>query len=105
MLHGTMSPLSAQQPLNNCLKHTFSLPISTFSTLGVSHVMRYMNLRYLLQDDHPTGKPGKVRELESGRGKVRESYNHHLAGARVAKILPHFIISSFSSLIFSNQRS
>ena len=27
---------------------TFSLPISTFSALGVSHVMRYINLRYLL---------------------------------------------------------
>jgi len=26
----------------------FSLPISTFSGLGVSHVMRYINLRYLL---------------------------------------------------------
>jgi len=50
-----------------------------------------------IQGDHP---PGKVRELESGQGKVREtgksqgkvreSYNHHLVGARVAKILPHF---------------
>jgi len=27
---------------------TFSMPISTFSALGVSHVMRYINLRYLL---------------------------------------------------------
>ena len=26
----------------------FSLPISTFSALGVSHVMRYINVRYLL---------------------------------------------------------
>ena len=53
-----------------------------------------------IQGDHPPGKPGKVRELESGQGKVREtgksqgkvreSYNHHLVGARVAKILPHF---------------
>jgi len=33
---------------DNCWKHTFSLPISTFSALGVSHVMRYINLRYLL---------------------------------------------------------
>jgi len=27
---------------------TFSLPISTFSALGVSHIMRYINVRYLL---------------------------------------------------------
>ena len=40
--------LSAQQLLDNCWKHTFSLPISTFSALGVSHVMHYINLRYLL---------------------------------------------------------
>ena len=45
------TPLSAQQLSDNCWKHsnhTFSLPISTFSALGVSHVMRYINLRYLL---------------------------------------------------------
>jgi len=30
------------------LKTIFSLPISTFSTLGVSHVMRCINVRYLL---------------------------------------------------------
>jgi len=30
---------------------------------------------------------GKVRETGKSQGKVRESYNHHLAGARVAKIL------------------
>jgi len=28
--------------------HLFSLPISTFSALGVFHVMRYINVRYLL---------------------------------------------------------
>jgi len=27
---------------------TFCLPISTFSALGVFHVMRYINVRYLL---------------------------------------------------------
>ena len=37
-----------QQLSDNCWKHTFSLPISTFSALGVYHVMRYINLRYLL---------------------------------------------------------
>jgi len=31
-----------------------------------------------------------VREKSGKLEKVRESYNHHLAGARVAKILPHF---------------
>ena len=42
----------------------------------------------LCQGDHSPGKPGKVRELDSGQGKVREngkvreSYNHHLAAAR-----------------------
>ena len=42
-------PVSAQQPSDNCWKHTFSLPISTFSALGVSHVMHYyINLCYLL---------------------------------------------------------
>ena len=46
-----------------------------------------------LQDDHSPGKPGKVRELDSGQGKVREngksqgkvfreSYNHHLAAVQ-----------------------
>ena len=34
------------------------------------------------QGDHSAGKHGKVRELDSGQGKVRESYNHHLAAAR-----------------------
>ena len=29
-------------------ENTFSLPISMFSTLGCLHVMRYINLRYLL---------------------------------------------------------
>jgi len=38
------TPLSAQQLSDNCWKHTFTLPISTFSALGVSHVMRYINL-------------------------------------------------------------
>ena len=42
------TPLSAQQPSDNCWKRTFSVPISMFSALGVSHVMRYINLRYLL---------------------------------------------------------
>ena len=44
------TPLSAQQLSDNCWKHTFSLPISTFRALGpgVSHVMRNINLRYLL---------------------------------------------------------
>ena len=33
----------------------------------------------------------KVVRKKSGKlEKVRESYYHHLAGARVAKILPHF---------------
>ena len=34
------------------------------------------------QGDHSAGKHGKVAELDSGQGKVRESYNHHLAAAR-----------------------
>jgi len=56
------------------------------------------------QGDHPPGKPAKVRELESGQGKVRESYNHHLAGAQVAKILPHFKdISRHSSMMGCRQ--
>jgi len=46
--------MSAQQLSDNCWKHTFSLPISAFSTLGVSHVMRYINLRYLLTYCHAT---------------------------------------------------
>ena len=40
--------LHCQEPSDNCWKHTFSLPISKFSALWVSHVMRYINLRYLL---------------------------------------------------------
>ena len=71
-------------------------------------------LLFYYQGDHPPGKPGKVRELESGQGKVREtgksqgkvreSYNHHLAGARVAKILPHFKdISRHSSMMGCRQ--
>jgi len=38
-----------------------------------------------LQGDHSPGKHGKVRELDSGQGKmekVRESYNRHLAAPR-----------------------
>ena len=41
-------PLSALQPSDNCWKHTFSLPISSFSALGVSRIICYINLRYLL---------------------------------------------------------
>ena len=33
-------PRSAQQPLDSCWRHIFSLPISTFSALGMSHIMR-----------------------------------------------------------------
>jgi len=42
------TPLTAQQLSDNCWKHTFSLPISMFSALGVSHVMCCINLQYLL---------------------------------------------------------
>jgi len=40
------TPLSAQQPSDNCWKHTFSLPVSTFSALGVSY--KSTLLTYLL---------------------------------------------------------
>jgi len=33
---------------DNRWSHTFSLPISTFSAVGAFHVMRYINVRYLL---------------------------------------------------------
>jgi len=39
---------SAHQPSDSCWSHFFSLPISTFSALGVSHIMRSINVRYLL---------------------------------------------------------
>jgi len=39
---------SAQQPSDNHWRRIFSLPISTFSALGVSHIMHYINARYLL---------------------------------------------------------
>ena len=42
------TPLSAQQLSDDLWRHTFSLPISTFSALGLSHVMCYINLCYLL---------------------------------------------------------
>jgi len=58
-----------------------------------------------LENLEKSGNWKVVREKSGKLDKVRESYNHHLAGARVAKILPHFIISSFTSLIFSNQHS
>ena len=52
---GTAQPLiiyeisqSAQQHSDNRWRHTISLPISMFSALGVFHVMRYINVRYLL---------------------------------------------------------
>ena len=59
------TPLSAQKPLDNCWKHTFSLPISMFSAFGVSHVnLCYLLtlLSYLLKDlletsDWPWGYP------------------------------------------------
>ena len=41
-------PQSAQQHSDNRWRDAFSLPISTFSALGVFHVMRYINVRYLL---------------------------------------------------------
>ena len=43
---------SAQQPLDSRRRLIFSLPISTFSALGVSHVMRYINATYLLTYPH-----------------------------------------------------
>jgi len=41
---------SARQPSDNHWRRIFFLPISTFSALGVFHVMRYigLNARYLL---------------------------------------------------------
>jgi len=37
-----------QQPSDSCWRHTCSLPVSTFIALGVSRVMRYINLHHLL---------------------------------------------------------
>ena len=39
---------SAHRPSDSRWRLIFSLPISTFSALGVSHVMRSINVRYLL---------------------------------------------------------
>jgi len=39
---------SAHRPSDSRWKLIFYLPISTFSALGVSHVMRSINVRYLL---------------------------------------------------------
>ena len=39
---------SAHRLSDSCWRLIFSLPISTFSALGVSHVMCYINVRYLL---------------------------------------------------------
>jgi len=33
----------------------------------------YFNFANGLQGDHSPGKPGKVREFQSGQGKVREN--------------------------------
>jgi len=41
-------PSVSTATLGQLLKNTFSLPISTFSTLGVFHVICYINVRYLL---------------------------------------------------------
>ena len=41
-------PSVSTSTFGQLLKTPFSLPISTFSALGVSHVMRYINQRYLL---------------------------------------------------------
>ena len=50
---GTIIPLhyiglSAHRSSDSRWRLIFSLPISTFSALGVSHVMRSINVRYLL---------------------------------------------------------
>ena len=39
---------SAHRPSDSRWRLVFSLPISTFRALGVSHVMRYINVRYIL---------------------------------------------------------
>ena len=39
---------SAHRPSDSRWRLIFSLPISTFSALGLSHVMRSINVRYLL---------------------------------------------------------
>jgi len=39
---------SAHRPSDSRWRLVFSLPISTFSALGVSHIMRSINVRYLL---------------------------------------------------------
>ena len=41
-------PAVSTSTFRQSLKTLFSLPISTFSALGVSHVMRSINVRYLL---------------------------------------------------------
>jgi len=43
-----------------------------------------------LENLEKSGNWKVVREKSGKLEKVGESYNHHLAGARVAKILPHF---------------
>ena len=70
------TPLSAQQPADNRWKHTFSLPISTFSALGVSHVMRYTNLRYLFTYllTRDTKRRQKVSELACITSSLEDDY-------------------------------
>jgi len=41
-------PRSQHNNIRTIDEDTFFLPISTFSALGVFHVMRYINVRYLL---------------------------------------------------------
>ena len=45
-------PAFSTSTFRQSLKTIFSVPISTFSALGVSHVMRSINVRYLLIERH-----------------------------------------------------
>ena len=58
---------SAHRPSDSRWRLIFSLPISTFSALGVSHVMRSINVRYLLTWPSNTvdSKPAAARTRSS----------------------------------------
>ena len=73
--------------ISNCLLISFTSKAAvTQSCQYVCHSAYHsdcLSARLLQKSGWPLSwKTWKIRELDSGQGKVRESYNHHLAAAR-----------------------
>ena len=74
------------------MKTQLSLPISTFSALGVFHVMRYINVRYLLTYLH--GIHGKTVSKDIDRKSVSTARGGFILGTATTSADFHIFLGS-----------